>query len=115
MVGCFRTRLGASAVLAGLDPALHAVPLRDGARARHRLAQGAKKQRFLVSPSAGGRSLRRTAWVAGSSPAMTLPARLAPLQHSQFQLPTADAIRNQSLVLVTRIPLAHVSVLSRRF
>ena len=26
------TRLGASAVLAGLDPAIHAVPLRDGSR-----------------------------------------------------------------------------------
>ena len=73
-------------------------------------SQWPQKQSFLTSPPPCRRSLRRNAWVAGTSPAMTLRARLAPPQHAEFLLPTARCYESRQIVCENRNPCYSFSI-----
>src|ERR1700722_17069569 len=63
------TRLGAAAVMAGLDPALHAPRPRDEARRRRRWSQRLQEQRFLRShPPLGSFCAESHGWPGQARP-----------------------------------------------
>jgi hypothetical protein len=91
--GLLPTRLGASPVLAGLVPAIHAAPPQRRVQAAPRVVATASETtlfrpyRPLPSFSAPKRVGSR------DKPGHDASARLAPPQHAEFLLPTGNAIR----------------------
>jgi hypothetical protein len=92
-LACFELAPEPSPSWPGLTRAIHAAPPQRRVPIAPRMPQEPNKQRFLTSSPFCGRSLRGNTWVAGTSPAMTLRARLAPPQHANFRRPTASAAR----------------------
>jgi hypothetical protein len=79
-------RIGAAAVMAGLDPAIHAAPpqMCPGSAANGARASGTK--RFDLAALAVVLCAEKRGWPgrARTSPAMTLQVRVAPPQYREF-------------------------------
>ena len=89
--------------MAGLDPAIHAeAPQRLVPHWRGPQQEPANAKVFGLWQLTCGRSTRRTAWVAGSSPAMTLnPSGTSPMLPN-LSSPTANAISADKFVRSNR-------------